>query len=82
MQKTTLYIEDELLKKLKGVAAHADSRVTVSDLIRQAVRLFVDHALPKDESFPFLKKTLKRKSKVTSFGNPISYQRRSREEWE
>lgn len=79
MQKTTIYLEEPMLRELKMLAAKTPKANMVS-LIRRALREFLAKSGVRNRH-AYLKKILKQKPRKTSFGDPVAYQRALRKEW-
>mgnify|MGYP001604577033 CR=1 FL=1 len=79
MQKTTIYLDERELRGLKTLAARVPGG-TMTRLIRKAIRDLLGRGL-EIPRYSFLKKTLRKKPTLTSFGEAVRYQRALRKEW-
>ncbi|MBI4125138.1 MAG: hypothetical protein HY466_04330 [Deltaproteobacteria bacterium] len=79
MHKTTIYLDERMLRELKMLTAKTPKANMVS-LIRQALREFLAKS-GEQNRHAYLKRMLKQKPRKTSFGDPVSYQRALRKEW-
>lgn len=79
MHKTTLYLPKNEVRRLKQLAARRPGG-SVTQLIRQAIHYFLT---PSQRPVPntFLRRTLRKAGKKTTFGDGVRYQRQLRDEW-
>jgi len=80
MIKTTVYLDESELRSLKSMAAKQPGK-SVAQLIREGVRYIVKNK-PKKDKFSYLRKLLHEKPRKSSFGDPVAYQRKLRDEWD
>ncbi len=82
MIKTTIYLNESELKNLKAMASKQKGK-SISQLIREAIQL-LSKTKPEKNKNSYLLKLLKEKPrKSNSFlPDPVTYQRRLRDEWE
>lgn len=81
MTKTTIYLEDSMLRQLK-VSAAAGRKTNVADLIRQAVGDFLNKRRKPKKAFQNLQQLLKAKPRKTTFGDAVAFQKSMRSEWD
>ncbi|QQR80119.1 MAG: hypothetical protein IPJ69_12435 [Deltaproteobacteria bacterium] len=80
MYKTTLYLNESEISRLKGFVEKGYGK-SITDLVRLAIRSFLKKS-DSYESFSFLRSNLKKgKSKKSSFGDAVAFQRKVRSEW-
>ncbi len=84
MHKTTLYLEDELLHRLKKRSMGSSRKESIAEFIRRAIRAALSLEEKKEEQnfLPHFRKLLQQKPRKSSFGDPVEFQRKIREEWD
>lgn len=82
MKKTTLYIEDEILKKLKLRTIQGEG-ASMTALINDALRNFLSErpSLPRDK-FQNLKQARSSSPAFKKIKDPVAYQKKLRSEWD
>ena len=80
MIKTTVYLDEHEFAKLKEIAS-GDKRHNLAALVRQAIKNFIGSYKKPTIAFAFTRKLLKQKARRSSFGDPVAFQRKLREEW-
>jgi hypothetical protein len=82
MKKTTLYIEDELVRDLKRKAM-LETGSSMTAIINEAIREYLSGETTKDKNrFPNLKKARGGSRALKKAGDPVEYQRKIRAEWD
>ncbi|MEW6200780.1 MAG: ribbon-helix-helix protein, CopG family [bacterium] len=80
MKKTTLYIRDDLVRKLKEETIREDRSMT--DIINEALRKHLENKGKTSEKFENLKRALGKSAAFRKVSDPVEYQRKLRSEWE
>lgn len=81
MKKTTLYIEDDLLMKIKERTVRKPG-TTLTRIVNDALRKYVDERPAGGAKFEKLKKALGSSPKFRKVKDPAGYQRELRSEWD
>jgi len=80
MKKTTLYIGDDLIRKLKEETIRENQSMT--DIINRALRKYLEDRRKTPKKFENLKKALGKSAVLRKISDPVEYQRKLRSEWE
>lgn len=83
MSKTTLYIPDDLITRLKRVALESSNHKLTFHVV-QAIRDYVEKIgkKPKKRFATMLKYKGISRNRKSDFGDPVEYQRKLRSEWD
>ncbi len=81
MKKTTLYIEDRLLRRIKEEAIN-QPRSSMTKIINEALRNHLERAGNAAGKREHLKKALGTSSVFRKIPDPAAYQKKMRAEWD
>ena len=81
MKKTTLYIEDELMRKLKERSAR-QSETNMTRIVNDALRQYLKEPVPAAKRYEYLDKALGCSETFKKMKDPVAFQRKLRSEWD